>query len=196
MNAMLEKICNGYLRLDAESRHNLKPLQGKIVKIYLVDWNWQSYWLFTANHIQIITNYQGTPDTAIQGSLPDFLRTLHASANNISSFSALEIQGDIEVAQQLQLLLRKIEIDWEELLSHYTGDLVAHYFGGQVRRIVKWGKSTANHFQQNMTEYLHEELRYFPSAAEVEDFYEDVTTLRHDVERLLARMQLYLEKSI
>ncbi|MGB6976076.1 MAG: SCP2 sterol-binding domain-containing protein [Gammaproteobacteria bacterium] len=189
---MLEQMCNGYLRLDAESRRYLMPLEGKVVHVHLLDLNWQSYWLFAADRIQILTEYPGTPDTFIKGTISNFLRAIHASMTNMSSFSGLEIQGNMEVAQQLQTLLRQIEIDWEEVLSHFTGDVLAHHVGDHVRQVLNWGRTTVSHFRQNMTEYLQEELRYFPSRAEVEDFYEDVTTLRHDVERLLARWQIYL----
>jgi ubiquinone biosynthesis protein UbiJ len=187
---IIEKMCNGYLRLDAESRRYLVPLHGKVVRIHLVDLKWQSDWLFAADKIQILDKYEGKPDTFIKGKLSDFLRAIQGAMSNTSSFSTLEVQGDMEVAQQLQTLLRQIEIDWEELLSHFTGDVVAHHVGDHVRQVFKWGRTTADHFRQNMTEYLQEELRYFPSRAEVNDFCEEVTTLRHDVERLLARWQI------
>ena len=46
--------------------------------------------------------------------------------------------------------------------------------------------------RQNVTEYLQEELRAFPSRNELDDFYNDIDELSLDVERLQAHVNQLL----
>ena len=89
--------------------------------------------------------------------------------------------GDLKVDEQ--------EIDWEEYLSHFVGDIIAHQVGNCVRSFVDWNQQTAATMRQNMTEYLQEEIRYFPPREECQDFFNDVDEFRSDIDRMEARIQ-------
>ena len=82
-----------------------------------------------------------------------------------------------------------MDIDWEEQLSKLTGDVIAHQLGNGARRIgtlLKHGRRT---LQQDIGEYLQEELRVLPSRIETENFSSDVTRLSIDADRLAARIR-------
>ena len=49
----------------------------------------------------------------------------------------IEINGSVNTAQQLASLLSSSSIDIEELISQYTGDIVAHQLGQAFRQIKK-----------------------------------------------------------
>ena len=100
----------------------------------------------------------------------------------------MQIEGDTELAHRIGKILGAMDVDWEEQLSHYTGDLVAHDIGNLVRGAVRWGRNSADTLGRDLQEYLQEELRLLPVRTEIEAFLADVDRLRDDVERLQARI--------
>ncbi|MCB1903235.1 MAG: sterol-binding protein, partial [Gammaproteobacteria bacterium] len=85
-------------------------------------------------------------------------------------------------------ILAAMDIDWEEQLSHFTGDLLAHKTGNLLRTVRNWGTSSSTSLKLDLKEYLQEELRLLPGRLEVETFLGNVDVLRDDVERLQARL--------
>jgi ubiquinone biosynthesis protein UbiJ len=86
------------------------------------------------------------------------------------------------------LILDGLDIDWEEHLSHLTGDIVAHKMGNLVRGIFSWGKQTTKILSQDAAEYLQEESRELPNRREVDAFLKNIDILRSDVDRLEMRV--------
>ena len=88
---------------------------------------------------------------------------------------AVEIQGDTETGQQLQDILASAEWDWEEQLSRFTGDVVAHQVGTLARRARRLLGSSRDTLERDISEYLQEEC------------------LRADLDRLSARVERLLQ---
>jgi ubiquinone biosynthesis protein UbiJ len=101
----------------------------------------------------------------------------------------VEISGDAELGQQFSEILEALDIDWEEHLSHFTGDLVAHKLGNVVRGALSWGRQTVDTLGQDVAEYLQEESETVPNQDEAEGFMSQVDVLRTDVDRMEARVK-------
>ena len=95
----------------------------------------------------------------------------------------------IEVAQAFERLLKQIDIDWEEMLSRYTGDAIAYQVGNLVRGLKNWGQQSTNAFADDLRDYLQIEAQYLPLPDEVEAFNNAVDDLRAAAERLEMRVQ-------
>jgi ubiquinone biosynthesis accessory factor UbiJ len=173
---MLETLLNSYLRLDPDNFARLKELSGKVIAIE--SHNQIIYMMPDVNGIKLSFLADVKPDTTISGSLLALLKQ-----------EKLSISGDTEVAQLLRDILNSMDIDWEEHLSHWIGDIAAHQVGNAARQ----GKRALQGLEQTGTEYIQEELRYLPPSEEVQDFMRDVDNTRDAVERLEARIQ-HLEK--
>ena len=116
-----------------------------------------------------------------------------ASSDQLFS-GTVEISGNTELAHQFGKIIGGMEVDWEEQLSHYTGDIAAHEVGKLFRSTGHWGRRTLETLGLDVQEYLHEELRLLPVRPEIEAFMTDVDTLRDDVERLQARIDRLKKK--
>jgi len=86
-------------------------------------------------------------------------------------------------------LLKRADLDWEELLSRYTGDVIAHQIGNLARSLTRWSKDAGARLGQDLAEYLLFESALLPPRLEVETFLDAVDQLRNDVDRLAARLQ-------
>ncbi len=101
----------------------------------------------------------------------------------------VEIRGDIHLAQRVQQIMKSANIDWEELLSNYVGDMAAHHIGRVGRELGQYVNAARRGFVTQLSEYMQHEQRLFLSRWEAERFVEAVDTLRDDVERARQRLQ-------
>ena len=190
--ASLEAMLNQAIRLDPEAAARLTPLHGQVIKLELAGLGLSIFLVPDPSGIQLLSDLEGEPDCILRGTPLDLarMRSSRDSADQLFS-GAVEIEGDSGAAHQFGEFLSSLEIDWEEQLSHLTGDVIAHEIGNLSRDITHWGDKLRNTFGLNLQEYLQEELRLLPSRYEIEPFLNDVDQLRDDVERLAARVERF-----
>ena len=185
----LDAAINRYLCLDPETLARISQLDARCIAIELRGLDLTLYTLPHSNGVTIIDHYEETPDTTLSGTPISLARVGLGQHQERALFSGVvEISGNIETGRAFQDILEGMDIDWEEQLSHLTGDMVAHHVGNVVRHageLFRQGSTTA---QQNTTEYLQEELRVLPARIEIENFCVDVTQLAMTVDRLAARV--------
>lgn len=186
--AVTETVLNGYINLDPESSKNLEKLAGKVIAVELPFFKF--YYVTSKTHINLVSETHSPADVTLQGSPLDFLRYTASEKDNAAFVtSGIKVTGNTEVAQDFKDLFAKIDIDWEEKLSHVTGDVIAHQIGNFFRAISAWAKQSKETLRQDLSEYVHEEIRLFPAAEELQLFYKDVDHLRDSVERIDVRIK-------
>jgi ubiquinone biosynthesis protein UbiJ len=100
----------------------------------------------------------------------------------------LEIEGNLDLGQHITDLFDRLEIDWEEYISRYTGDVAAYQIGRIGKRIKKFHQHARSTLTQQINEYTHEEIQLVPAIEELNDFYHDVDELRMDVDRVESKI--------
>ncbi|SHE22096.1 ubiquinone biosynthesis accessory factor UbiJ [methanotrophic endosymbiont of Bathymodiolus puteoserpentis (Logatchev)] len=184
-----ETALNKYLHLDEDIDLFLQPLTGKVIAITLLPFNETIYLCPTAQRIQIMDQYAETADTTLKGSLPAFGLMGLSSKPARSFFSGeVTIEGDLNLGHHFQQLFAQLDIDLEEQLSHYTGDIIAHKVGNLFRGLNDWQQESANTLKLNITEFLQDESKDLPPAPEINIFSQQVDQLKEDFDRLEARV--------
>lgn len=187
--AVLETAINQVLALDPETVERLQTLHGNVIAIELTGLNVNLYLIPKDNGLNVYGQFEGEPDTVLSGTPIAMAKMgLAKEAGDVLFEGDVKISGDVELGQQFRDILDRLDIDWEEHLSHITGDIVANKVGNFVRGAMKWGKDTASTLGQDAAEYFQEESRDVPAPGEVEHFLKDVDTLRSDVDRMEARV--------
>lgn len=187
--AVLETAINQVLVLDPETVDRLRAIKGKVIAVDLKGLNVCLFLLPGEQGLSIFSRFEGEADTVLRGTPIAMTKMgLAKEAGDILFAGDVEITGDVELGQQFREILDSLDIDWEEHLSHVTGDVVAHRLGNLFRDVTKWGKNAVNTLSQDAAEYFQEESQDLPNPGEVEHFLKDVDTLRSDVDRLEARV--------
>lgn len=190
ITAAIELAINRYLALDPDATQRMQSMAGKVIGIELRDLNLHFYLLPAQDCLHVHGHFDGEPDTLLRGtSLAMARMSLSEHASDSLFAGDVQISGDVELGEQFRAVLDSIDIDWEEQLSKFTGDVIAHQVGNFVRGAVNWGKKTGDTLQQDVAEYLHEERRLLPVRDEVDEFISAVDEVQMGAERLQARVQ-------
>lgn len=188
LTSLLENALRRYLALDPETLTQLETLSGKVIQITLSTTNTVLYLFPHAAGVHIRNHHTGKIDAQISGSLFTLLRMRSADEQTTAKLAKqLEIKGDIHLAQTFSQIFQQIQIDWEEPISKFTTDTIAHQIGAVARGFKHWGLRTQKNIGMNITEYLQEEARHLPPREEIEDFFTDIAHLRNDLARLEAK---------
>ena len=197
--AALENAANAYLRLDPTSLTKLAHLQGKVVAVELRGLNQTLYLRPDGQGLMVQSHYEGEADATLSGTPIAFAElSLSHNPNRVLFRGDVEISGDIKLGQDFKRIIDGLDVDWEEVLSQYTGDIIAHKMGSLLREMNQWGKNALTTLGQNGAEYFQQESFDLPFKEEVQPFLKEVNQVRDDVERLaarVARLQQYLSQT-
>jgi ubiquinone biosynthesis protein UbiJ len=190
LSATFEALLNQAIRLDPRTPQRLARMHGKVICLQLRGLNTALYLIPEPNGIQVLSEFEAEPDCTLNGSPFDLMR-MRGSAESADRLfeGSVQIGGDTRLAHDFGAFLADLEIDWEEQLSRITGDIAAHELGNLVRTTIDWGRSASRTTEQNLREYLQEELRLLPARNEMTPFLNEIDRLRDDTERLQARVQ-------
>lgn len=188
--SLLNPAINRYLALDPEAKAPLAKLDGRRLAIMLKPFQLTLYGKFNTQGIELTTNTDQEPDVTISGT-PWQLFAAMTTKDNRQQFFAddVSIAGNVELGHQIVDLFDHLQIDWEDLLAQYTGDVPAYHLGKAAQRIKKWLGDTNASLTANISDYLHEEANWLPTREALDDFFCDIDTLRMDTDRIDARIQ-------
>ncbi|WP_432744031.1 SCP2 sterol-binding domain-containing protein [Methylobacter sp. G7] len=186
----LEATLNQYLALDQDSGYFLTPLAGKVIAVTIQPFDETIYLCPTTDSIQCLDQFPEPADTRLTGSIWALGLMGLSSTPMRSVFSGeVKIEGDMQTGRKFQELFAKLDIDLEEKLSRFTGDIIAHNVANFFRAGQNWSKESLETFQLNAAEFLQEETRDLPSAPEVDIYFAQVDELRSDFDRLQSKIE-------
>ncbi|MDE2440275.1 MAG: hypothetical protein KGP14_04560 [Betaproteobacteria bacterium] len=103
-------------------------------------------------------------------------------------FSAVKLDGAVDVAESLAFVFRNLRWDAEADLAGVVGDIAAHRligFGQSLAGALNYGlRNTA----ANLQEYVVEESEMLPTPRDIAEFGESVSRLRDEVNCLEKRL--------
>lgn len=190
-----EASINLVLKQDTSTLKKIAELQGKTIAFELTDLELTLYIFPHTEGVQVQYLYEGQVDTTLQGSTLAFINMSLGDATDSFFSGDVRIKGDIELGQKFNRIIKGLDLDWEELLSNYTGDLVAFKAGSLIRSFSAWGQSALQTLELDAREYVQDEGNLTPYPAELNEFTVDISQLRNDTARLEARV-LRLQKQL
>jgi len=186
--AALERALNGVLALDPATVTALQRFQQQVVALQLRGTGITLWLQLGAGSIHLIGDYDGPVETTLEATPVALLRLASGAAEGALFRGEVTIRGDVELGQRLQRLLRHIDIDWEEHLARLSGDIIAHRIGRLLRSHRQRAQIGVNHLGDQLADWLQYERDLLPDRQAVEGYLQQVDVLRHDSERLAARV--------
>ena len=185
---VLQKAIHHALSLDPSMTARMPDLHGKTLELIISPLQVTVFISFRDGTVALLASFNGQADVVISSSPLGLIRLSLLPASKVRSLfnDKIRMSGDLELGQQVKKLFDELDIDWEGHLAQFTGDVVAHQIGSFVRHGLSFKQRISQSMQHNTSDYLHEELRLFPTREEVNDFCNDIDALNMHVERLTA----------
>ena len=192
--AVLETGLNQLLSFDPKSRERSKNLHGKVIKLELQ--GIPAIWLcFSMQQVDIMTSYEHPAHAAIHLKWQG-LQVLR-QPEKLSQFirqEQLDLQGDPALFHTFSHLFSELDIDWEEQLSAYTGDVFAHWLFRGLKHLRRTATTQWQITSQDLREAITEEWKIAPAPLELAAFCDDVTELERDSAQLLQRAEKLIQR--
>ena len=182
---------NRLLEFDPETLRGCRELRGLCIEINITDLDFRLYCHPGDWGIRLSPQAPSRQvDATISGRLAALINLVAAEDKVSTSIQErVSFNGDVAAAQKLQKLLAGVDIDWEEALSRYFGDIAAVQIHQGLQDLANWFGQSRRSLLQTSSEYLREEARLSPTATEFEIFQAGVSDLKNDVARCEARLQ-------
>jgi ubiquinone biosynthesis protein UbiJ len=191
--AAAEKAVARLIAMDPQAASGLARLQGKQLSFRLREWPLTLVLSATADSI-LFNQHDDPVDCAIQTDLAS-LRLLRdpAQLTRLIKADALQIDGDIQVAQYYSYFFQQLDPDWQQSLSGYVGDAAAHKIALSLRQLQQYLANKSSALQQLGTELAVDELKLSPAPVEMAQFSMQVSQLSAKVDVLLQHWQQFQE---
>lgn len=188
-------FCRVLTQLDPQLFTPLKTHIGKTGQIYFSDRKQSLYFRIKESALMIEESVT-CPDMMLSGTTANLIQLLctqHQQAP-VALFSKyhIDFSGDISLLSALHQSFLQREIDWEGHLSTLTGPIPALMLSLLAQKTQKWAHTLTQARKRDLTLFLQEEQKIYPSRYELTDFYDEVDALQEATERLEKRLE-YLE---
>ncbi|MEX3022513.1 SCP2 domain-containing protein [Kluyvera sp. STS39-E] len=177
----------------------LKParqrLIGKVLRIELKEFSSPLVLVFSERQVDVLGAWEGEADCTVitrVSVLPQLRNRQQLTA--LIRNNDLEVQGDLQVVQNLVSLADLAEFDPAELLAPYTGDIAAEGVSKLLRGGAKFVQHGLARQQRYVSEALTEEWRLAPGALEIAWFAEETMAVERELAALTQRLEKLEEK--
>ena len=178
----MDRAINQALAADTGARERLQALDQRCIQLDLSGLGINLYFIGQGERLQIVAETDLPADTIIRGS-PAALLAMTAP-DWFGNSSGVRIEGEVGAAQALEKLMRRLDPDWEGLLTEQLGEVLGHQVWRFLRDTVAGSRRLAGVAGDQFGHYLREESGLLPTRPEIEAFSRDVDELREAVDRL------------
>ena len=152
--AAIETAINTLINDNPDYGRRLLRLKGQVLQIHLIEVKRTLTFVFS-QQVDVLAGYEGKPDCYLSLHL-SILPELR-NKNNITKLikqGKIELDGDIELAQQFSGLMAACRPDIEEWMSRFTGDIVAHSVVQGAKGVGCWAKKSKSMLRETHKTYL------------------------------------------
>lgn len=185
---IISRILNQYLKLDPEIQQRLSRFNNRVLRATITTFDWTFYIKIHDEQLELMNICHEPIDATFKADISTLTKA--ALQDKAAVLPEMELQGDVSMIQTITTIFKEVEIDWEECLANYTGDMIANKVGQVVREVQIFCIKLLETNKLNVKDYLQEEINLLVSAFEMEDFCKDIDLFRDEIERISAKIQM------
>ncbi|MGH8110059.1 MAG: ubiquinone biosynthesis accessory factor UbiJ [Arenimonas sp.] len=186
----LEQALNRVLALDPDTQAAISKLDQRRIQFALEAPAIALEISVEGDQLRVGPVQDSEADLGIRSTISGALSQLpFFRSSNAAPVGKVRINGDAELARQLQNLAKNYDPDWDKPFAEVFGVVIGPQISKALREAFKQGTVVAKKFSQDSADFLTEESRDVVSGAEQAAFNEDVDDLRDRAERIFARFE-------
>ena len=204
LTGAIEAAANQALKWSSNSEELLVSLVGKVCIIYIQELQGALIFSFTSTGIvvgcDVDNQYASMPDEDGPNALHsnecwvsislfalDKLKQNNQMTKLIKS-GKLDFSGDLGILQAMSRLFDKIDIDFEEILSNFIGDVPAYQLNTTGKKIFASLQTQLSYLSKSLATTALDEKPIGVRPIMVMNFSDEVNAIRADVDRFEARL--------
>jgi ubiquinone biosynthesis protein UbiJ len=187
----LELALDRALALDPDTRASLRALDGRRIALAIESPPVALQVTVDGERLRVgPADDASEPDLGIRATLGGLVSQLpFFKRDDAPPVGKVRVSGDADLARRLQRLAERFDPDWEKPFASVFGDVVGVQVAKAVGAALREAKAAGAGFAGSAAEYVTEESRDVIGKDELHAFFDEVDTVRDDVERLAARVQ-------
>lgn len=195
--ATAEAAVNRILTLDEDSVGRLAALEGQRLVLFLDELP-AGLTLIFSKRVDIHTEPRSHPEVVADidtntccirtsvSVLPKLTQT--SQLTQLIRQQALDLDGELSIAQKVAALFGQLDIDPEEWLSDYIGDIAAHQAFSSAEKFKQSLLQALERTRAGITNTITEEKPIGVGKLAMLHFSDEVSILRDDIQRFEARL--------
>lgn len=189
LGRLLQAALNRALALDPDTRSQLRRLDGRALSVEFRNTPLALRLAVSGETLEVGPAFAG--DSALRvaatpGSLVAML--LRRGDDAALAPGKVEIAGDAELARRLEKIASGYRPDFEEAFTRVFGDVLGVKIAQGFAAGLRYARERGEALVHDGADYLREESRDLVAPGEMDEFLDDVDTLRERGERLEARI--------
>ncbi|MBS1204812.1 MAG: hypothetical protein H6R25_1711 [Proteobacteria bacterium] len=187
--AGIERALNTFLYRESALVSARQRLYGKVLRVVLQEFSSPFVLVFSGQQIDVLSEWEGEADCSVITQLRVLPKLRDRQQLTVLiRRGELEVQGDIQVVQNLVALADLAEFDPAEVLAPWMGDIAAEGISKFLRGGARLLRHGVQRQQRYVAEALTEEWRVAPGALEVAWFVEEMAAVERATEALAQRL--------
>ncbi|ODC04211.1 hypothetical protein BFW38_12410 [Terasakiispira papahanaumokuakeensis] len=186
--ATLEQWVNPLLKGPA-CQTRLAQLSGSLFRIRLNPPDVVLWLSITSSGVVFYRHLDDEPDAWLELS-PSALMKLVTTTSSTETMmsSGVHMGGDSLRLEALQALVQSLELDTTRLLSQFVGATWTDWGRSGLTGLRDWALRSWSSGQQDVRDYVHEEVRWAPAPHAMQRLEDELSELRLSLDRLEARV--------
>jgi len=194
-----EQLINGAIASDPHVQKKIAAFAGKAIQINTRMPALEIRVVMEADHIRLTAvdsaQYALPVDASINGPTGKLLQQLFdTSTKHALVDEDVELDGDVQLIQDLLTTIKTLDIDWQDYLAPVLGDVLTQQIGQSLDETRAWASDSRKRVQRSMEDYLKEEARLFPHEQQLRNFADNLDELKLRIDRVDARVQLLRQR--
>ena len=192
----LEAALNRALALDPDTRDGLRALDGRALVLRLATPPVALQVGVDGERLRVgPVDGEAEPDLSVRATLGGLIAQLpFMRRDDAPAVGSLRIEGDADLARRLQRLAERFDPDWQRPFVAAFGDIAGVQIAQVFATALRGAKTAAGVMAANTADYVQHESRDVVGRDELGAFFDDIDTVRDDVERLAARVARLRER--
>jgi len=189
----LQSALNHALELDPDTRSAMRALDGRALSVVFKGTGMAMRLRVEGEQLIVGPAFDGESQLSVSAT-PGSLIGLAVARMRGADDAAIppgqiEISGDAELARRLERLAGRFEPDIDEAFCRVFGDVLGFQMARAFRRGIGAVRDSAATLVRDGADYLVEESRDLIAKPEMEQFLDDVDSLREHADRFAARVE-------
>lgn len=187
---LFELASNNALEHDPETMQRLQKLQGKSMALHVKTIEQSITVSPSPEGVELSRTILDNVDVTLTATPAAMLKISRDGIEDADlQPGELDISGDPIIGQRFAKIIAELNINWEALLAEQIGDSPARVVTLAANQMREFAEQSRSQVHNKLVHFIRDELAVSVEQQEVDDFLDDVDTLRADTERLSSRIK-------